>query len=133
MLRKNVTRLNPREIVRTFKARSKTLRGCKPKQFQNKIATIYFYESVKKLSHQLLDEEELLQIMLSGADTLEPIVEIAAIQLYIGGNQLNGSGLFKYNATTKHNGRVITGDTFELSKLPTHLYSVQSLDTRYCG
>lgn len=117
--------------MRTFKARSRTLRGCKPKQFQTKIATVYFYESVKKLSHQLVDEDELLHMMLSGADTLEPIVEIAAIQLYIGGNPLCGCGMFKHNATTKNNGRVLMGDTFELTKLPSNLYSVQSMDTTY--
>jgi len=127
VLRRNNSRLHVKEIIRSFKARVSLLRGSpKPVAHNTKIATIYYYENVSKLSTQLVDAAELMRLM----NTDDPVVEICAVQLYLGPCRLQGCGMFEHKMKLGERGAQ-RGLTYELAHLPQHLHLVQSMDDIY--
>jgi hypothetical protein len=82
---------------------------------KNRVATIWYHrdkDNSDEIFSKLVTEEELTIILRTSA-----FHDIVAIQLYIGGWPLKGSGIFEHHVHVRSNGS-LTHETYELACLP---------------
>ena len=92
MLKKRPERLNSyKSIVDAFISRSKALKGHKEPAVKSKIAVVWYVQSNQTISSYLVDSMELQTILRS------ELVEVVAIQVFMGGYTFNGNGIFEHN------------------------------------
>eukprot|EP01035_Chromulina_nebulosa_P027782 gene27782-36582_t len=108
VLKKRPERLNSyKSIVDAFTSRSKALKGHKEPAVKSKIAVIWYVQSNQTMSSYLVDSMELQTILRS------ELVEIVAIQVFMGGYTFNGNGIFEHNMWLDRKNCVIKGRTYE--------------------
>jgi hypothetical protein len=91
-MKKRTERLSSaKSIVDAFSARSKALKGQKDHSLRHKIAVVWYVQSSYAISSYLVDEVELSTILQSH------LIEIIAIQVFMGGYPFNGNGFFEHN------------------------------------
>ena len=91
-MKKRTERLDSeKRIVEAFYARSKSLKGHKEHHIKSKIAVVWYIQSSSVMSSYLVDEIELLSILRNR------LLEIIAIQVFMGGYSYNGNGIFEHN------------------------------------
>ncbi len=117
ILKKQETKLSAELIVKVFKSRCKLMKGCKPYHMKPYMANIWYYSTEADLTEniysRLVDEDELTHILANHL-----YADIAAIQLYIGGWPMKGSGVFEHQVKLRPSGVGYTHDTVELASLP---------------
>ena len=82
--------LNTQEIVRMFKSKSTGGAGVKDHRLKSKIATVWFVNTKNQIQGYLVDDLQLRSVLS------ETLLEVLAVQLYIGGHALKGSGIFEH-------------------------------------
>lgn len=97
ILKKSNGKINTRDVIKYFRQRTAFLKGKKPHYLQSCCATVYYFETTSSVSCHVIDEPKLSLLLDSG----EALPEVLAIQLYIGGWELKGSGLFEHEWTLK--------------------------------
>eukprot|EP01031_Cornospumella_fuschlensis_P043947 gene43947-53731_t len=91
VLKKKTEKLSsPAGVVNAFKKLVHTYGGLKPLEVKSKIAAVWYFNTEQGLSSYLVDEFELVNFLNSTA------YEIIAIQAYIGGYSVKGSGIFEH-------------------------------------
>ena len=108
VMKKKGDKLIPSEIVRSFKNKSRSLRGFKDQNSKLCIATVWYMTSKTTMSSFLVDEVQLDSILGE-----KSVIEILAVQVFMGGWPVKASGIFEHhfwlrrNSTSGH-------ETFEL-------------------
>jgi len=108
VMKKKGDKLIPSEIVRSFKNKSRSLRGFKDQNSKLCIATVWYMTSKSTMSSFLVDEVQLDSILGE-----KSVIEILAVQVFMGGWPVKASGIFEHhfwlrrNSTSGH-------ETFEL-------------------
>lgn len=102
--------------MKSFRARTRVLRGCKSHSMKQYMANVWYHadrDHSDEIHSRLVTEEELSEILLGRGH----FHDIVSIQLYIGGWPLKGSGVFEHKLTAKLGGG-FNHETFELGCLP---------------
>jgi hypothetical protein len=76
------------------------LKGFKQPQLISKIATVWYIQSNHSISSYIVDDIELRRILEN------KLIEIIAVQVYIGGWPVKGNGLFEHRMWIESNGFV---------------------------
>ena len=90
VVKKRDENITPNEVLRVFKQRAKTMNGSKHHSLINKIALVWYVDSRNNIQSHLLDDVQLKSFLEDN------IYECLAVQLYIGGFPLKGSGVFQH-------------------------------------
>ena len=90
VMKKRDENLNPREIIRVFKSRSKAMQSGKHHEMSGKIAIVWYVDDKNGIHSHFVDDIQLRSFLE------EPVYECLAVQLYIGGFALKGSGVFEH-------------------------------------
>jgi hypothetical protein len=98
VMKKKDENLNSREIIRVFKARSKAMQGSKHHEMTGKIAIVWYVDDKNNIQSYFVDDLQLRSILE------ENVYECLAVQLYIGGFPLKGSGIFEHRFWMRSNG-----------------------------
>ena len=109
VMKKKGDKLIPSDIVRSFKAKSRGLKGFKDIDSRSKIATVWYMTSKATMASYLVDDEQLASILHE-----EFVLEILAIQVFMGGWPIKASGIFEHRYWVRKNGTV-GSETFELA------------------
>jgi len=93
--------LNTQEIVRMFKSKSTGGAGVKDHRLKSKIATVWFVNTKNQIQGYLVDDLQLRSVLS------ETLSEVLAVQLYIGGHNLKGSGIFEHRLFVRNSGATV--------------------------
>ena len=105
VLKRKDENLNPFEILRVFKQKSKFGKGLKDHTLKTKIATVWFVNSKNSIQSYLVDDLQLKSILDECYNT-DGVDEILAVQVYIGGYRMKGSGVFEHRYYMRKNNQV---------------------------
>ena len=89
-MKKRDENITTTEVLRVFKQKSKAMKGSKHYSLINKIALVWYVDARNNMQSHLLDDVQLRSFMEDN------IYECLAVQLYIGGFPLKGSGVFQH-------------------------------------
>ena len=90
VVKKRDQNITTAEVLRVFKQKSKVMKGSKHHSLINKIALVWYVDARNNMQSHLLDDVQLRSFMEDN------IYECLAVQLYIGGFPLKGSGVFQH-------------------------------------
>jgi hypothetical protein len=99
IMRKKAVRLQSHnDILSSFRNKSHSFRAFKPSDLKSKIALVWFVRNDREIASYLVDEHELIRILNSS------LLEIIAVQVYLGGHRANGNGVFSHKLWRLRNG-----------------------------
>ena len=90
VVKKRDENITPNEVLRVFKQRARTMIGSKHHSLINKIALVWYVDARNNMQSHLLDDVQLKSFLEDN------VYECLAVQLYIGGYPLKGSGVFQH-------------------------------------
>lgn len=109
IMKRKGDKLMPSEIIRTFKSKSRSLRGFKDQSSKQCVATIWYMTSKSTMSSFLVDDVQLASILHE-----QIVLEILAIQVFMGGWPVKASGILEHHFWVRKNSSV-GHETFELA------------------
>ena len=111
VLKRKGDRLVPSEIVKSFKAKTRSLRGFKEVASRSMIATVWYMTSKTGMASYLVDEVQLMSLLLE-----KSVLEVLAIQVFMGGWPVKASGIFEHRYWLRKNSSTAS-ETFELASV----------------
>lgn len=98
IMKKKDGRLCYQEVIKSFRSRTSILnenKGVGP------VATVWYVESTAAVKSNLVNEKELLQLF----ESEQALNNVLAIQVYLSGSSLKGSGVFEHRILANQDGK----------------------------
>jgi hypothetical protein len=102
IMKKKDGRLCYQEVVKSFKTRTSILNENKGGVFSvGPVATVWYVESTSAVKSNVVNEKELLRLF----ESKQALNNVLAIQVYLSGTSLKGSGVFEHRILSNQEGK----------------------------